>query len=66
VLLGLVKFASRHTFIINPEGKVAKVFTEVNSTSIVRKCWPLSPNCKNKPGFKKLNPILLPVGPPST
>src|SRR5579862_7774947 len=28
--LGLVKFASRHTFIINPEGKVAKIFTEVN------------------------------------
>ena len=28
--LVLVKFASRHTFIINPEGKVAKVFTEVN------------------------------------
>jgi peroxiredoxin Q/BCP len=28
--LGLVKFASRHTFIINPEGKVAKVFTEVS------------------------------------
>jgi len=28
--LGLVKFASRHTFIINPEGKVAKVFTEVH------------------------------------
>jgi peroxiredoxin Q/BCP len=28
--LGLVKFASRHTLIINPEGKVAKVFTEVN------------------------------------
>lgn len=28
--LGLVKFASRHTFIINPAGKVAKVFTEVN------------------------------------
>ncbi len=28
--LGLVKFASRHTFIIDPEGKVAKVFTEVN------------------------------------
>jgi len=28
--LGLVKFASRHTFIINPEGKVAKEFTEVN------------------------------------
>ena len=28
--LGLVKFASRHTFIINREGKVAKVFTEVN------------------------------------
>jgi peroxiredoxin Q/BCP len=28
--LGVVKFASRHTFIINPEGRVAKVFTEVN------------------------------------
>jgi peroxiredoxin Q/BCP len=28
--LGLVKFASRHTFLIDPEGKVAKVFTEVN------------------------------------
>jgi len=46
--LGLVKFASRHTFIINPEGKVIKVFTEVNPTSIVRKCWQLSPNCKNR------------------
>jgi len=28
--LGLVKFASRHTFIINPDGKIAKAFTEVN------------------------------------
>ena len=28
--LGLVKFSSRHTFIVNPEGKVAKVFTGVN------------------------------------
>ena len=28
--LGLVKFASRHTFIINPEGKIVRVFTEVN------------------------------------
>jgi len=28
--LGLVKFASRHTFIINPEGKIAKVYTDVN------------------------------------
>jgi len=28
--LWLVKFSSRHTFIINPEGKVAKVFTEVD------------------------------------
>jgi peroxiredoxin Q/BCP len=27
---GLVKIASRHTFIINPEGKVAKAFTEVD------------------------------------
>jgi len=28
--LGLVKFASRHTFIINPDGEIVKVFTEVN------------------------------------
>ena len=28
--LGPVKFASRHTIIINPEGKVTKLFTEVN------------------------------------
>lgn len=28
--LGLVKFASRHTFIINPEGKIARAFTDVN------------------------------------
>lgn len=28
--LGLVKFASRHTFIINPEGKIAQVYTDVN------------------------------------
>ena len=28
--LGPVKFASRHTFVIDPEGKVARVFTEVN------------------------------------
>jgi len=28
--LGLVKFASRHTFIISPEGKIVKVFTDVN------------------------------------
>lgn len=28
--LGLVKFASRHTFIINPDGKVVKIFTAVN------------------------------------
>ena len=27
---GLVKVAARHTFIINPEGKVVKVFTAVN------------------------------------
>ena len=27
---GLVKVASRHTFIVNPEGKIVKVFTEVN------------------------------------
>jgi len=28
--LGLVKYASRHTFVINPEGKIVKVFTEVD------------------------------------
>jgi peroxiredoxin Q/BCP len=28
--LGLVKFASRHTFIVDPAGKVAKVFTDVS------------------------------------
>jgi len=28
--LVLVKIAARHTFIVNPEGKIAKVFTEVN------------------------------------
>jgi len=28
--LGLVKFSSRHTFIISPNGKVAKVFTDVD------------------------------------
>ena len=28
--LGLVKFASRHTFIIDPQGKIVKVYTEVS------------------------------------
>jgi len=28
--LGLVKFSTRHTFIISPDGKVAKVFTDVD------------------------------------
>ena len=28
--LGLVKFASRYTFIIDPKGKIAKVYTDVN------------------------------------
>ena len=28
--LGLVKFASRHTFIIDPEGKIVRVFADVN------------------------------------
>jgi len=27
---GVVQVAARHTFIINPEGKIVKVFTEVN------------------------------------
>ncbi|MBI3477221.1 MAG: peroxiredoxin [Acidobacteria bacterium] len=28
--MGVVKFAARHTFIINPDGKIARAFTEVN------------------------------------
>lgn len=28
--LGIVKFASRHSFVIDPEGKIAKVYTSVN------------------------------------
>ena len=28
--LGVVKFAKRHTFLIDPEGKVRKVYTDVN------------------------------------
>lgn len=28
--LGLVKFAARHTFIIDPAGKIAKVYTSVD------------------------------------
>jgi len=28
--MGLVKFAARHTFLINPEGKIARVFTTVD------------------------------------
>jgi peroxiredoxin Q/BCP len=28
--LGLVKFAARHTFVIDPQGKIVKVYTDVN------------------------------------
>lgn len=28
--LGIVKFAARHTFLIDPAGKIAKVYTSVN------------------------------------
>lgn len=28
--LGLVKFSARHTFVIDPNGKVAKVYTSVD------------------------------------
>jgi peroxiredoxin Q/BCP len=28
--LGVLKFASRHTFLIDPEGKIAKVYTDVD------------------------------------
>lgn len=30
--LGVVKFASRQTYLIDPDGKIAKVFTDVNPT----------------------------------
>jgi peroxiredoxin Q/BCP len=28
--LGLVKFAARHTFLIDPDGKIAKAYTSVD------------------------------------
>jgi peroxiredoxin Q/BCP len=28
--LGLVKFAARHTFLIDPQGKIAKAYTSVD------------------------------------
>jgi len=28
--LGLVKFSARHTFLINPDGKIAQVYTSVD------------------------------------
>jgi peroxiredoxin Q/BCP len=28
--MGVAKFAARHTFIINPEGKIVKVYEDVN------------------------------------
>jgi len=28
--LGLVKFAARHSFLIDPDGKIAKIYTSVN------------------------------------
>lgn len=28
--MGVVKFAARHTFLINPDGKIVQVFTDVN------------------------------------
>ena len=31
--LGVVKFAARHTFLIDPDGKIAKVYTSVNPGS---------------------------------
>jgi peroxiredoxin Q/BCP len=31
--LGVVKFAARHTFVIDPSGKIAKVYTSVNPAS---------------------------------
>jgi peroxiredoxin Q/BCP len=29
--MGIVKFSKRHTFIINPQGKIVKVYTDVDS-----------------------------------
>ncbi len=31
--MGVTKYASRHTFLINPEGKIAKVYTDVKPNS---------------------------------
>ena len=31
--LGLVKFSARHSFLIDPNGKIAKVYTSVNPAS---------------------------------
>lgn len=31
--LGPIKYAKRHTFIINPEGKIARIYTKVNTTT---------------------------------
>lgn len=31
--LGVVKFSKRHTFLIDPNGKIAKVFTSVNPSN---------------------------------
>ena len=31
--LKVVKFASRHTFVIDPQGKIAKVYTSVNPSN---------------------------------
>lgn len=31
--LGLVKFAARHSFVIDPTGKIVKVYTSVNPAS---------------------------------
>lgn len=31
--LGVLKFASRHTFLIDPQGKIAKAYTSVNPSN---------------------------------
>jgi thioredoxin-dependent peroxiredoxin len=38
--LGIAKLSARHTFLIDPQGKIEKVWLDVNPASIAKKCWP--------------------------
>lgn len=51
--LGLVKFAARHSFLIDPQGRIAKVYTSVNpathSTEVLADLRQLQPSQSVKP-----------------